>query len=177
MIQNYSYSSDLSLPSGRTSLNEETWIVCCLNSVSALERITNHSVICVVVALVAALVAALVVALVAALVVAADLLRLRWRPNICLRRCSACSVALSLLFPSSPPLPTCNCNLKVRPGRTKVSVPLWCSFFNVTSVCFHFSSQQELRFLTVRVKGWFRLSRDMFTYSVVGCISKIAAMA
>jgi hypothetical protein len=39
-------------------------------------------------------------------VVAADLPRVRWRPNIYLRRCSAGSVALILFFPSSPPLPT-----------------------------------------------------------------------
>jgi hypothetical protein len=49
-------------------------------------------------------VVAVVVAVVA--VVAADLLRVRWKPNIYLRRCSAGSVSLLLFFPSSPPLPT-----------------------------------------------------------------------
>jgi hypothetical protein len=116
--------------------------------VSALDRITNHSVVLVdahahahddadtvVHSLVAAVVDVVVVdavvhahmavdivlPLVAA---AADLPRVRWRPNICWRRCSAGPVAGFPVFPSSPPLSTWTLFHVMRQG----SVPLWCSF-------------------------------------------------
>jgi hypothetical protein len=103
-------------------------------------------------AVVDAVVHAHIVVVVLALV-AADLPRVRWKPNIYWRRCSAGSVAWFPFFPSSPPLSTWTLNVRQGP------VPLWCSFllldldFDVTCRCvFHFSSQQELRFLSKKSK-------------------------
>jgi hypothetical protein len=73
-MNNSDPASDLSLPFERTSLNEETWIVCCLNSVLALNRVKNHDAE---VAVVAAAAIAGVVAAGVPVAVAADLPHVR----------------------------------------------------------------------------------------------------